>query len=83
MFVLDYCDGGGTKFLRNASNTCNLHNIPSQKNCDYCNNLIWPVGARMMVKLNQKPQEVSKYRNLTARCACGVKIPSDLCYRKP
>jgi hypothetical protein len=32
----------------------NLHNIPSQKTCGYCNNLIWPVGARMMVKLDKK-----------------------------
>lgn len=52
-----------------------LHNITSQKTYGYCNNLIWPVRARMIAKLDQKRQEVSKYRNLMSRCACGVKTP--------
>lgn len=52
-----------------------LHNITSQKTCGYFKNLIWPVGARMIVKLDQKRKEVSKYRNLMARCAYGVKTP--------
>ena len=52
-----------------------LHDITFQKTCGYCINLIWPVGARMIVKLDPKLLEVSKYINLTTRCACDVKTP--------